>query len=257
MNTNVTITVFVLVLLAYALFGVVLFLQQKSFIYFPTNQDFDNCPGFSDAEKINKNGTRAYFKNNSDTLVVFYHGNAGSACDRVYIKSVIESAGHSYIIVEYAGYSADKRDPGKELLFQDVENISQFIEEKGFEKVLLLSESIGGAMAAHHTNVGRYEGALLISPFDSLGAVAYESFPFYPVKWLLTENYDNVEMLHDKKNIWIAHGVEDDIIPIEHSKKLFESIQGESKRYFEIEGAGHNDILGNKETGKIVDEFLK
>ena len=253
---KIIITPILLILLVYVLFGVLLFLGQKRFIYYPTNRDFDNCPGFADAEKINQNGTRAYFQKNSDTLVVFYHGNAGSACGRTYMKRMIENAGHSYLIVEYAGYSGDQRSPSRELLFRDAENMAEFIEEKNFQKVLLVGESIGGSVAAHHAEMGRYDAMLLIAPFDSMRAVAQNAFPLYPAKWLLMEDYDNVEMLRDKDNIWIMHGTNDNVIPMKHSEKLFESIESKDKKYFEISGAGHNDILDFEKTVKVIKDFL-
>ena len=37
-----------ILLSVYAVFGVILFLSQKSMIYFPDKQDFEKCAGFSD-----------------------------------------------------------------------------------------------------------------------------------------------------------------------------------------------------------------
>lgn len=243
-------------IVVYILVGTLLFFRQNKMIYFPDNQDFEKCIGFANAQKIDANGTRAYFKENSKTLVVFYHGNAGSACDRTYIKDVIEKHGLSFLIVEYAGYSNDQRDPSKELLLKDAENMANFIEKQNFEKVLLVGESLGGAIAAHHANVGKHDKILLLTPFDSLAAVAKDAFPLFPTQMLMKENYNNVEMLQDKDNVWIVHGTEDEIIPQQHAKKLFESLKGENNQYFQITGAGHNNIFNFDETQKVLSNFL-
>ena len=257
MITKTTIILFVILVVVYISMGLMLYFRQKEIIYYPTKQDFDACRAFAQAEKLNMNGTRAYFERNTDTVAVFYHGNAGSACGRTYIKRFIEGAGHSYLIVEYAGYSNDKRKPSKELLFQDAENVTKFIEENNFQKVLLIGESLGSAVAAHHANVGRYDAMLLLTPFDSLANVAQSAFPHYPAKWLLKEDYDNVAMLKDKDNIWIMHGTRDRVIPIKRSKALFEELEGQNNEYHEVPGAGHNNLFGFEETIKIVNSFVE
>ena len=79
-NLNI---VFKDLLIIYCLFGLFLFLNQKSMLYYPDNQDFANCDRFDDYQKINFQGTRFYLKEESlDSVLVYYHGNAGSSCDR-------------------------------------------------------------------------------------------------------------------------------------------------------------------------------
>ncbi len=241
----------------YVFFGAILFFRQREFVYYPTTRDFEKCAGFKDAEKLHVNGTRAYFKYNSDTLAVFYHGNAGSACGRTYIKKMIEDAGHSFLIVEYAGYSNDNKKPREELLLQDVRNMVEFIKGKNFKKVLLIGESIGGSLAAFHAVEDSYDRMLLISPFDTLGSVAQDAFPLYPARMLVMENYNNIELLQGKENVWIMHGTEDEIIKIDRSKKLYKTINGKNNRYIEIDGAGHNDIFEFQQAIKIVNQFLQ
>ena len=241
----------------YVFFGAILFFRQREFIYYPTTRDFEKCAGFKDAEKLNINGTRAYFKHNSDTLAVFYHGNAGSACGRTYIKKMVENAGHSFLIVEYAGYSNDKKKPKEELLLQDVRNMVEFIEGREFNEVLLIGESIGGSLAAFHASKSPYDRMLLISPFDTLGSVAQDAFPLYPAKMLVMENYDNMELLQGKENIWIIHGTKDEIIKIDRSKRLYGAMNGKNNRYIEIDGAGHNDIFQFQQAIRTINQFLQ
>lgn len=257
MITKTAIVLFVVLLMIYLGLGLILYLQQNKIIYYPTNQDFDKCSSFDDAEKLRLDGTRAYYKSISSTLVIFYHGNAGSACDRTYIKRLIETAGHSYLIVEYAGYSNDNRRPSKDLLLKDAENVAKFVGQQDFERVLVMGESLGSAIAAHHANVGKYDAMLLITPFDSISGVAQRAYPFYPVKRLLKEDYDNMQLLKDKNNVWIVHGTNDKVIPMEHSRILFESLQGQGNQYHEIPGAAHNDLFGFGETIKIINKFIK
>jgi pimeloyl-ACP methyl ester carboxylesterase len=248
-----------IILFVYLLGGVVLALGQQDLIYYPDGREFGKCPQLEDTEKIDANGTRAYFKDNSaisDTVVVFYHGNMGNACDRAYMKKLADQAGHSSLLVEYAGYSADPRQPTKELLLQDARNIASFVGEKGFGHVLLIGESLGGAVASHHAKLGKFDSLLLITPFDSLGAVAQKKFPIYPAGLLLKDDYDNIEPLQELESIWIVHGTEDPVIPKENAGRLFDSILSGNKKFIAVEGAGHGDILSFDQTQKALQDFL-
>ncbi len=237
---------FVLVpVLLYLGFGLLLYLNQGDFIYHPNNQNFHSCKNFNEAEKLNLNGTRVYFKKNSDRIVVFYHGNAGSACDRSFIKNIFEKANYSYLIVGYTGYSGDSKKSGKEVIFKDVENVRDSLKNENFSETVLMSESIGGAFASYHATISEFDKLLLISPFNKMTELAGEKFPVFPVSLILKDKHNNEDLLADKKNITIIHGEKDIVIPIYHSKKLFSAIKSEEKEFISIENVGHNNNNNN------------
>lgn len=256
MTKRLAILTLSLLVLSYLAYGAAIYIFQGSFIYYPDRQDFDNCPGFADAEKISINGTRAYFKNNSDKIIVFYHGNAGSACQRAYLGKKFEKLGYSYIFPEYAGYSADIRQPSKQLLFNDVDNINDFVKRHPFKQTLVAGESLGCAMAAYHASADRDARLLLISPFKSLAAIAKISYPAYPVSLMIRDRYDNGEYATKIKSVRIIHGELDEIIPISESRKLFALFRGD-KSFVAIPRAHHNDIYVFPEADAAIDSFLK
>ncbi|MFC1644801.1 alpha/beta hydrolase [Patescibacteria group bacterium] len=250
--------ILLILVLVYVGFGVVLFFSQKSIIYYPDSQDFESCPGFEDSEKLNLNGTRAYFKKSSDRLVVFYHGNAGSACDRAFLKDRFEKDGLSYLFVEYAGYSGDSKKPSSDLLIQDVENIVEFIGGQDFKEVFVGGGSIGSSLAIYHSKLARVDKMLLVTPFYSVKDMAKKLYGVYPISLMLTDNYDSNEWIKETKagKIKIIHGEEDEIIPISQSRKLYEEILVENKEYVSIKDAHHNDIYDFKETWTAISNFL-
>ena len=126
------------IIVGYVFICVLFFVFQQSLIYFPSDQDFASCARFSDAQKINLEGTRMYYQQVSDVLVIVYHGNGGSACDRSFLKSLLAEENVSYLFVEYAGYSSDKRTPNKERILNDVQNVHKFIRSLNMSKVIVL-----------------------------------------------------------------------------------------------------------------------
>ncbi len=242
----------------YCLFGLFIFLTQKSMLYYPDNQDFESCEGFKDYQKINFQGTRFYYKeNSSDNIIVYYHGNAGSACDRSYFKEFFEQPNFSVMFVEYAGYSNDQKTPSKDLILQDVRNVNDFIKEKSFKKVIIYGGSIGSGAASYHTSIGQVDSLIFVGSFSSLKDVAQSKFPIFPADVLFKENYDNLKWLKNYQGrIIILHGNKDKVIPHKFSQKLFEGIPTDKKEYVLIEGKGHNDIWNSSLFREKIVEFI-
>jgi len=231
-------------LIVYILFGLFLFFNQKSILYYPNNQDFNQCNGFSDYEKMNFNGTRFYFKQGTqDKVIVYYHGNAGSACDRSYLKSTFEQSNASLIFVEYTGYSDDNVKPSKKLILKDVENIHEYIAEKNYKNIIVYGQSIGSGAASYHAYLGKVNDLILATPFSKLVDVVQSKYIIYPAFILLREKYDNIKWLENYEgSLLIVHGDNDLVIPNKFSQDLFEDISNKNKNYVLIEGKGHNDI---------------
>lgn len=247
----------VIVFLVYFGFGLLLFVMQNKYIYFPSSQDFDACPQFSDSEKLSINGTRAYYKNVSEKLIVFYHGNAGSACDRAFLKDYFSGLGYSSVFVEYSGYSNDKRQSSQKALMRDAENINEFLKTTGRQELVIAGESLGASLALYHSSMANEDKLLLIAPFYSLESLAQSHYPVYPVSWMLFDKYENHRWLNDIRQVAIIHGNADTIIPATESKKLFGEIISENKKYSEISGSNHNDLYDYPETFTALADFLK
>lgn len=247
----------VIVLSVYVITGAMLFFRQSSYIYFPDNTDFYGCPYFEHIEKIEHNGTRMYYQNNGERLAVLYHGNAGSACDRSYFSTQFRSQGTSYLIVEYAGYSGDTERPSRERIYKDVSNVVRVVQNIAHNELILVGESIGAGVASYHATLQTPDKLLFISPFTSLSDVAKIHYPWYPVKWLLREEYDNVAALKAYKNkLLIIHGETDSIIPISLSQELLDKVPTVEKELIAIPNAGHNDLISSGLFFRSITNFI-
>lgn len=242
----------------YLAYGFYLYLNQRNFIYYPDDQDFETCSGFSDYEKLEENGTRFYYKENSlDELIIYYHGNAGSACDRAYNKDVFEDTGHSVIFLEYAGYSNNDKKPSQELIYKDVENLEEFIKTKDFEDIIVYGQSIGSGPASYHTSLGNVDSLILVSSFSSLETVVQSKYIVYPASILLREKYDNLENLKNfDGRLLMLHGDSDSGIPARFSRDLFDQLEMKDKEYVLIEGAGHNNIWFFEDFNSKLSSFI-
>jgi len=241
----------------YFSFGIFLTLNQESIVYQPFSQDFHSCDNFSTAEKVTYQGTRMYVKDLMKPIVVLYHGNAGSACNRDYLAEIFSQAGYGYVIVEYAGYSNDTVRPSHDLIKLDVQNVISYLQQNNLEDVTIVGESIGTGATTHHASIAPPEKILLISPFTDLVAVAKNRFWFYPTSLLVNNAFDNVANLEKYEgSVTIIHGTQDTIIPHKLGTKLFNSLSTD-KNFVSIDGAGHNDLFMYEETITAIKEFLE
>jgi len=246
--------IIVILLAIYAGFGLFLYFNQRAMLYYPDNQDFEDCPGFVDYQKLNHKGTRFYLKEKTkNKIVVYYHGNAGSACDRSFVRTTFEQPSVSVMFVEYAGFANDDKKPSKNLILKDVENMVDYIEEKGYEKIIVYGQSIGSGAASYHAKIGQVDTLILATAFSSTEDVVRARFGIYPVSLMLRETYDNVAWLGNYSNkLVILHGDKDTIVPPRFSRKLFESTHTKDKQYHLIEGAGHNTVWEFPEFRDII-----
>lgn len=242
----------------YVSFGAYLTLFQERIIYQPYAQDFAVCPALRDARQETFRGTRLYVEDGERGVVILYHGNAGSACDRAFYAEAIRAAGYGYILPEYAGYSSDSVQPSHERIKQDVENVVAYIQARDVQNVRLIGESIGTGVAAYHASLAPPQALLLISPFTSLRDIARVKFWFYPTDLLVDNAFDTVTFLRNYTGlVTIIHGEADRIIPYRLGRSLFDTLSTDNKSLVAVEGAGHNDLLDFPATLTALQEFLE
>ncbi len=242
----------------YLLLGTLLFFFQEKIIYRPSSQDFERCSAFADAENVEYQGARMYVKENGPRIAVIYHGNAGSACDREYLASLMESSGYSYAVVEYTGYSNDGRTPTHERIKENVRSVSDFLAQRAYQEVVVVGESIGTGAASYHASIDAPSKLILVTPFADLYDVAKSHFWFYPTSLLVDNAFDNQALLQNYMNeVLILHGDEDRVIPLQSAKKLFDTLPASRKEFVLLEGAGHNSIFEFEETYAEIFESLR
>lgn len=249
---NKFFSVLAVLVVIYLVYGLFLYFFQFSMIYHPSKISFFECDFFSEDGKVVFNGTRFYYRDGDDDLVVIYHGNAGRACDRRYLLDFL-GGGFSYLVLEYSGYGEDKR-PSKDDIFLDVRNVVSFLD--GVDKrVFLFGESLGGSVASYHASMKEVDGVILVSTFHSIREVARRSFPVYPVGLLLREDYDTSKYLEEYSGrVLLVHGERDRTVALSNSLMLHNELS--NSELVIVSGADHNNLYSDELFVKIRN-FIK
>jgi fermentation-respiration switch protein FrsA (DUF1100 family) len=205
-------------------------------------------------------------------LVLYFSGNAGNRRYRTLECDIFTRLGCHVFLFDYRGYGDNAGSPSEERLAADAQAVWRYATaQRGVppERIIVCGESLGGGvavrLAADLCQAGTSPGALLLrSTFSSLADVASYHYPWLPVRWLLRDRYPAAEQISNVTcPILHIHGLRDTIVPIQFGKKLFaaapeRAANGLPKRFVELPGADHNDILlvTEGEFRQAVGEFL-
>ncbi|MFK7779835.1 MAG: alpha/beta hydrolase [Candidatus Gracilibacteria bacterium] len=240
--------------------GLILFLffVQKSLVYYPDNTAFNDCSTFEQNEQKEYNGTHFYeHKGENNNLIVFFHGNAGRACDRSYMKQILEKTHSSIIFVEYFGYSDNDNSPNIESILQDVKNIGNYVQKSDYENIFLFGRSIGSGPASYYAQNFLVDKLLLISPFSNLYEPGKNIYPYLPIKYIFTENFSPKEYLENYKNdLLIIHGDSDKTVPTKYGINLYEGLKNENKNLVLVKGGDHNNLFPDDNIEEKIINFF-
>ena len=97
---------------------------------------------------------------------------------------------------------------------------------------------------------------VLVTPFDSITAVAQRHYPFLPVRWLLRHRFDSLSRAGAiaVPALTLIAG-RDTIIPPVHAERLYERWPG-PKRWIEFPGADHDSISAEPGYWRAIAAFL-
>lgn len=190
-------------------------------------------------------------------LVVYFGGNAGTRKMRLYSFGQLTDIGCDVLIVDYRSFADNPGRPSETAFLADARTIVDYAREDlgcPIERLVLCGESLGGgvatATAANLCEDGLVPGGLLLrSTFASLTETAGYHYPFLPVSMLLIDRFESdARIAAVRCPILQLHGDEDVVVPIEHGRRLHglapaQSDSGVAKRFVELPGAGHNNVL--------------
>ncbi len=248
----------------YLLILAIFFFFQEKFLFFPSNAAFGNCQQMEQyrAMPIRFDDLRYYLqqKERANCWIIVFHGNAGDACDRVYFFDLLKNLNANMILFEYPGYGKDANRPGEKIFLKQALKLTQRIKMQNPDNlpIYLLGESLGTGVATWVAGQTEIEGLILFSAYTSIAAVARHHYPWLPVDRLLRNRFTADEWAKAvHAPVLLFHGVDDDIIPVEFSRKLLLNFKGD-KELIEIDGCGHNDLLfiGESKIQKAISQFI-
>lgn len=192
--------------------------------------------------------------------VLVLHGNAGSIADRIDYLQPLTGMGYAVLLADYRGYGASTGKPSEAGTYADAQAAWRWLTvQRGFRpgQIVVLGESLGGAVAAELAARVQPGALLLVAAFTSATDLGGEIYPWLPVRLISRYRYDTLAHLRRYGGpVMIAHSRDDEIVPFAHGERLHAAATG-SKMLLEMRG-GHNDafLFGRPEWTQAVADFL-
>lgn len=190
------------------------------------------------------------------TLVLGFAGNAWNSEDAAsYLHNVYPDA--DIVAFHYRGYRPSTGSPSAQALIEDAPLVHDFaVSRIAAERTVAVGFSIGTGVAANLARQRPLDGLILVTPFDSLKAVASDHYPFLPVGAIMRHDIDAAAALAGiEVPTAIIAAEHDTIIPPSRTAALRPAI---ANLVFDrtVRGAGHNDIYERLEFRTAMDDAL-
>lgn len=190
------------------------------------------------------------------TLILGFGGNAWNAQDVAeYLHEVFPNS--DIVAFHYRGYSPSLGSPSAEALIADAPFVfDQAVKAVKPKRTVAVGFSIGSGIAAALAAKRPVDGLILVTPFDSLKAVARSLYPWLPIGPFFQHEIDAAAALKQTKvPVAIIAAERDDIIPPPRTAALRDQTPN---LVFDrtLAGAGHNDIYSRSEFQEAMREAL-
>lgn len=256
-------------LFAYAGLLAALALMQKRFVFNPSDADCPVVPA-TDTHEITamslpvqggstlKGWLLRPDKPDALNPAIIYYG--GRSEEVSWLKGAASwFPSHVMLALNYRGYGESDGDPTEKALFTDgLDQFDWLIKQAGVDPkaVTLIGRSLGTGVASYVAAQRPAEKVVLITPYDSILAVARRRFWFTPLSLILRHKFDSVAYAKGARQPCLALLAErDDVVPAEHTHKLLQAWQGDTK-LVSIPGSDHYDIPYLPATLAVVSRWL-
>ncbi|MET0988918.1 MAG: alpha/beta hydrolase [Steroidobacteraceae bacterium] len=193
----------------------------------------------------------------SGTVVLYFGGNAE---DVLYTaESAKHFAAERMLLMNYRGYGLSPGKPSQAGLFEDALAIYDHVRATGIsaDRIVVMGRSLGSGVAAMLAANRPVRGVVLITPFDSLGAVAAHHYRGLPVSALLKHPFPSIAFARQAQVPALLLAAErDEIVPPVHAERLSQAWAGPHRLHV-LTNVGHNDVEQDARYYVLINEFLR
>ncbi len=181
----------------------------------------------------------------SKFAILYCHGNGEDiSSNGEWAAQLAERLQASVFIFDYRGYGQSEGRPNEAGCIADGSAAQHWLAKRTQtqpDDIVLMGRSLGSAVAVALAAQNGARALVLENAFPTMPDVAAAHYPWLPVRWLMRNRYDNVERIKKYSGPLLqSHGTDDQLIPIELARRLFDTAPGPAKRWIELPGLGHN-----------------
>ncbi len=178
--------------------------------------------------------------------VLFCHGNGENVAHLAgYLNAMREELAISIFAFDYRGYGKSEGRPFEKGVLEDGSAAHQWLARRAgisSDQVVLMGRSLGAAVAVDAAARNGARALVLTGAFPSLPDVAARHYAFLPVRAFMRNRYESHSRIQAFSGPLLqSHGTQDEIVPIELGRALFDAAPCQPKRFIALPDTGHND----------------
>jgi uncharacterized protein len=132
--------------------------------------------------------------------------------------------GMAVLAVNYRGYGASQGDPAEQHMVEDGRLLFDWLAERHHvdpSRVAVVGRSLGSGVAVQVALERPVHSLVLITPYDSILAIAKRRFRAVPVEYVLRHRFESVKYAPSlKAPTYVLRAAMDDIVPHSHTDLL-------------------------------------
>jgi fermentation-respiration switch protein FrsA (DUF1100 family) len=192
-----------------------------------------------------------------ESTVLYFHGNAANAANRAAKIDRIRRSGFGVFYLNNRGYGGSDGRPSEAGNTADALAAYDHLTARGVpaDRIVAYGESLGSGQAVRVAAKRRVAAVVLEAPLTSTVDVGRRIYFSLPLRWLITDRYDNERNIRAvTAPVLVLHGEKDEVIPVEMGRRVYRAARA-PKRIELFSQGGHNDLFEHGAWEKVR-EFL-
>jgi len=241
--------------IAYASLTFLLYVYQRDLLYFPTaavEHSFSSIDVHNQGETLNiivlnpgKKDAVLAFGGNSETVV--------NQAD----EHMADFPNRTVYLVNYRGYGNSTGKPSEQALYSDALAVFDKVAQ-AHEQVSIMGRSLGTGVATYVAVKRIIDRLILITPYDSIEAVAQTQYPIFPISLLITDTFDSVGRAPEiNAPTLIIVAEQDSVVPRDNTLNLIRAFTPDHLKVKAFKQAGHSDVSHLKAYHAAIKAFMQ
>ncbi|MBI1889781.1 MAG: alpha/beta fold hydrolase [Burkholderiales bacterium] len=238
--SRIALSIAVIAALVYLGLCLVLFVFQRSLIYFPQPRSF--AGGTTITLPVDGAELVVTARSHGGPNALVYFG--GNAEDVSYSLPSLTAAfpDHAIYLMHYRSYGGSTGKPSEAALVADALTLFDRVH-KEHANIVVVGRSLGSGVAVHLASLRPVARLTLVTPYNSIQELASNQFPYFPVRWLLLDKFESWKYATQVVAPTLVIAAEhDEVIPRASTESLFTRFRTGVAALKVVAGTGHNTV---------------
>lgn len=237
----------------YLLLCAALFFAQGSLLYLPQPRSVE-APTL--ALPTSDGQTLVSVRERPGANALIYFGGNGEDASQNLPDFSAAFPDHAIYLLHYRGFGGSSGAPAEATIVLDALALFDVVQAR-HKNIAIVGRSLGSGVAVHLASLRPASRLALVTPYDSVVAIAAQLFPYFPVQWLLRDKYESGSYAgRVKVPTLILMAEHDEVIPRRSTEDLYARFGREVASLEIIPDVGHNTISASPRYLGLLKAFL-